>query len=83
MSSYRIGIEPHHDSEMEYSSEDLVFEFERVGGYGDTTPQVTLRVPQPSSFRAYPRDITLRGDGLRALYHGLKYLFDPSSEEID
>lgn len=82
--SYRIGIAPHHDSEMEYSSEDLIFDFERIGtGYGDTEAQVTLRVPQPSSFRAYPRDITLRGDGLRALYDGLKRMFDPSLDEID
>jgi hypothetical protein len=74
--SYRIGIEPHNDNEMEYSSEDLVFEFDRVGGYGDTTAQVTMRVPQLSSFRAYPREITLRGDGL-------KRLFDPTLNDID
>ena len=78
MSSYRIGIEPHHDSELEYSSEDLVFEFERVGGYHDTSPQVTLRIAQPSTFRAYPREIVLRGDGLKALYDGLKRLIDPT-----
>jgi hypothetical protein len=82
--SYRIGIEPYHDSEMEYSSEDVVFEFERVGaGFGDTTLQVKLQIPQRADYRMYPREITLRGDGLRALYDGLKHLFDPSFDEID
>lgn len=81
MSGYRIGIEPEHDSENEFSSEDIVFEFDRTT-YGIPEAQMTITIPQPG-YRAYARVITLRGEGLRALYYGLKRMFDPSADEID
>lgn len=81
--SYKISIEPHYDSESENQYEDVVFEFERIGaGFGETISQLTIRVSQ-NGYRAYSRDIALRGDGLRALYYGLKRMFDPSMDEID
>jgi hypothetical protein len=60
---------------MEFSDKEIIFEFDRINiGFGDTEAQTILCIPQ--SDRDYPREIILRGDGLKALYNGLKLLFN-------
>lgn len=77
MSSYRIGIEPKHDSDNTYPK-DVEFEFERTNNsWGESTKQMKIRLQYPD------REVVLRGDGLRALYQSLKSLVDPSLDEID